>query len=486
MQARRPFTVPLERYVILPALIAGFALACLNYMSDTRLPNMAYLAFALLQLGVVALQVFRRNLLTATMGLCLTLILLFAVVLERAPFKDFDYGMTHVVYRAGLISTSYAVLLASTCLYHVVTLRFVPDRSWIWQPADLAERSFGKATTWAFLIVGNLLLAVTIPGDFITNVSYGTAAYYDRSGFAAGNGGVALLGCLLVTFTVVSASRLYGFDSTRFKIACFLALASMMYFRILRGSRGGAIGLFATFAFLYYMNSKLRPWKRTVVLVSASALVLLVFNLLAEVRATAHRAGFAVAFDRSVSSSFTLLDHPMQLNLLPQMYWHLLHCVDLYQMNVRLNGQTFVDLLPEAIPEDVSKFLGIARPISASWRLAAYRIHGGGMFVIAEGFWNFGFPGALFVAGVLALIAMKLEHWYREQEPILSCSYFAFLGTFGFGLYYGLQGFARAFEMSLVLALTMRFFMKYFRRRVERRRRLLVSMAEAGIPIAGR
>ena len=88
--------------------------------------------------------------------------------------------------------------------------------------------------------------------------------------------------------------------------------------------------------------------------------------------------------------------------------------------------------------------------------------------MIAEGYWNFGMQGALCVAVVLALIAAKLEHWFRVQEPILSCSYFGFLGTFGFGIYYGLQGFMRAFELSLVLALALKFLMKSYRRRFGR------------------
>lgn len=465
---RRPFTVPFERYVLLPGMLCGFAVAMVNYVMATRLPSSAYLAFAVLQLAVVTIQVLRRNLLAGTMGICLTLILLVAALIERAPYKDFSPTFTASVYRHDTVAMSYAVLLASTCLYHAITLWFVPRQPWVWPPADRAERSFGKVTTWPFLVVGTILLVLTVPGDFIANVSYGTSAYFRDAGVAAGKGGLSLLASVFITFAIVAASRLYGFHSLRFRFTAVISLAAMVYFRLSRGSRSGAIGLFATVAFLYYMNSKLRPWKRVAVLLGASFVLLFFFNMLADVRATAHRVGFERAIDSSVSSSGSLINHPMKVNLLPQMYWHLLHCVDLYQMNVRLDGRTFFDLIPEAIPQDISDFFHIQRPLSAAWRLAGYRIHGGGMFVIAEGYWNFGMQGALCVALVLALIAAKLEHWFRVQEPILSCSYFGFLGTFGFGIYYGLQGFMRAFELSLVLALALKFLMKSYRRRFGR------------------
>jgi oligosaccharide repeat unit polymerase len=477
-QFRQPFTVPVERYVLLPALLSGFAVAIVNYTSATRLPSSAYLAFAVLQLAVVTIQVLRRNLLAGTMGMCLTLILLVAALIERAPYKDFNATFTSAVYRHGIVVTSYAVLLASTCLYHAITLWFVPTQPWVWPPADPAERSFGRATTWPFFGVGTLLLALTVPGDFIANVSYGTSAYFRDAGPAAGKGGLSLLASVFITFAIVAASRLYGFHSLRFRFTAIVSLAFMVYFRLLRGSRSGAIGLFATVAFLYYMNSKSRPWKRVAVLLCASFVLLFFFNMLADVRATAHRIGFEQAIDSSMSSSGSLINHPMKVNLLPQMYWHLLHCVDLYQMNVRLDGRTFFDLIPEAIPQDISDFFHIQRPLSAAWRLAGYRIHGGGMFVIAEGYWNFGMPGALCVAVILAIIAAKLEHWFRAQEPILSCSYFGFLGTFGFGIYYGLQSFMRAFESSLVLALALKLLMNLYRRRFEYRLRVALALSK--------
>jgi hypothetical protein len=154
---------------------------------------------------------------------------------------------------------------------------------------------------------------------------------------------------------------------------------------------------------------------------------------------------------------------PLKVTLLPQSYWHLLHTIDLYHSNVSLDGTTFVDLILQSVPGFICDWLGFERPLNGAWRLAQYRIHGGGMYVIAEGYWNFGLLGSSIVALGLAFLVRYLETWYRKQEILIACTYFAFLGSFGFGVFYGLQPLVRAFQVALVSALIMKYIIRNYR-----------------------
>jgi hypothetical protein len=102
------------------------------------------------------------------------------------------------------------------------------------------------------------------------------------------------------------------------------------------------------------------------------------------------------------------------------------------------------------------------------------------MFIIAEGYWNFGMLGALLVSTAAAFLALKLEEWFRRQEAIVVCTYFATIGTVGFGTYYGLQTFVKSIEIALVLALAMKLALAYMRKRYEYRARLVAAHLETG------
>jgi hypothetical protein len=164
--------------------------------------------------------------------------------------------------------------------------------------------------------------------------------------------------------------------------------------------------------------------------------------------------------------------------MLPQSYWHLLHTIDLYESGVRLDGASFADLLPQSIPEVVANAVGYQRPPSGPVRLFEYRVHGGGMFIIGEGYWNFGLVGAMLVGLASALLAVKLEAWFRRQDPIVVCSYFATIGTVGFGVYYGLQTFVKSIEIALVLGLVMKVMLGQMRKRAQLRAGLLALQTQ--------
>jgi hypothetical protein len=108
------------------------------------------------------------------------------------------------------------------------------------------------------------------------------------------------------------------------------------------------------------------------------------------------------------------------------------------------------------MPAFVADAIGFERPLNTAWLLGHYRAHGGGMFIVAEGYWNFGFFGAGLIAAFISVTTITAEHWIRKQKPIMIGIYLALMGSCGFGLFYGLQGLARALEILIALALLLR------------------------------
>ncbi len=111
-------------------LVYGIAtlIAIVNYLSKTRLPTELYLVFGVVQLAAVWQQLKCQNMLTAILGLCLTIMLLLAVVIERAKGLEFNFVLTASVYTPYVIAIAYNVLLMTSSLYHALIIWFVVDR----------------------------------------------------------------------------------------------------------------------------------------------------------------------------------------------------------------------------------------------------------------------------------------------------------------------------------------------------------------------
>ena len=458
---------------ILSALLAiGFILAISQAAIDTRSPNAIYLGFGCIQVFCGMIAVYRKNLLASILGFCFTVVLLIACVIEQATFLPFDASLTSLVYRPGLISTAYSSLLACTCAYWLIVTMFSTKQDWAWLPADFVERTFARKFAWIALWSGVALTALTTSAGFIADQQYGTAGHSSQRGALADDSGLALLAGFLLVIAMVSAVRCWGYSSNGYRLFVAVSLCAVLYFRWFRGQRASSFPVFLTIIFLFHLNSKIAPWKKVVGLTLAALVLVAALNIWARVRNEAANVGTWNAVSHNLDAAVPNITQPLSIKMLPQSYWHLLHTIDLYQTGVRLNGTSFIDLVPQSIPDVLAKAVGYQRPPSGPVRLYDYRIHGGGMFIIAEGYWNFGILGALLVSIGAAFLALKLESWFRKQEAIVVCTYFATIGTVGFGTYYGLQTFVKSIEIALVLAFAMKLALAYMRKRYEYRARL--------------
>lgn len=451
--------------------LLGAAISLFQYLDEGRLPTYAYLAFGLVQLFPIILNFTRRNFLTAVFGICLTGILLLATAIEYTPEPNFDAVMTATSYTPNLIERAYHALLFASSIFHLLTVKLIPKQSWVWTPPDEIEQQFARKAIMIFLPVGILFTYLTVRGSSITEAAYASPEYNLSSGLV-GSAGIELLSMFLLVFTLVSAVRAWGYESRNFKLTALLVIAVVIYFRVLRGDRAASLGAFTTLALIYYIYSRHTKIAKGVLLTSTAGLLYLFYELWGYVRANAALEGFTTAVvnglhngivEKLFGSEFEPGFNPLNITLLPQSYWHLLHTIDLYDSGISLDGTSFIDLIPQSIPGVVSDLIGFERPLNGAWRLAEYRVHGGGMYIVAEGFWNYGLLGAGVIALMLAGMAILLENWHRRQEPLLYCTYFAFLGTFGFGVFYGLQSLVKAFEVAFVISLLMSYALRRYR-----------------------
>ncbi len=470
--------LPLLEQVLGAILAVGLILAISESVIGVRASIPVYLFFGVVQAFCGLVAVYRKNLLSAILGFCFTVVLLLACAIERATYLPFDASLTSMVYRPELISEAYATLLACTCAYWLIVTLFSPREDWLWRPTDAVEGVFARKICWVALWSGVALTALTTSAGFIDEQRYGTLTHSSQRGALADESGLALLAGFLLVIAMVSAVRCWGYYSNGYRLLIAIALCTVLYFRWFRGQRASSFPVFLTIIFLFHLNSKITPWKKVVGLALAAFLLVAALNIWARVRNEAASIGTWNAVTQNLDAAIPDTSRPLSIKMIPQSYWHLLHTIDLYKSGVRLNGTSFTDLVPQSIPEAVAKAVGYQRPPSGPVRLYDYRIHGGGMFILGEGYWNFGLIGALLVAIASAALAVRLESWFRKQEPIVVCTYFATIGTVGFGTYYGLQTFVKSIEIALVLGLAMKFVLVFMRRRYEYRIRLLQSHVE--------
>jgi hypothetical protein len=124
-----------------------------------------------------------------------------------------------------------------------------------------------------------------------------------------------------------------------------------------------------------------------------------------------------------------------------------------------------LNLIPQALPDFIARWLNYERPISVAWRLAEHRANGGGLFLIAEGYWNLGLAGALLLTVALARAATALETWQRKQDAALMGPYLGLAGLFMYGMFYTLQTMVRGWEISLIMVLVVRYMISQHGRR---------------------
>jgi hypothetical protein len=476
--AERP--LPASNEALIRAALAavhalGFLISILTYLTDSRLSIHTYQLFGAIQAATLYYQFRSRNYVVCVLGFCLTSMLIIATAVESAPALRFDMWFDEKVYRPEVIRRAYDVLLGTACMFHLATMLLAPRAVWHWGPPDRLEKATAGQAIWPLVFISCFLYTLTSTGRPVTEATYATIEQASGAGpLAEVGGGLQLLATYFLCFVVVASVREAGYMSRKHLALLAFVSACVFYFRILRGSRGDSVVLLATMMVIFIQHSQRSEWLKIAILSVATGLAVIVLQAWSMVRLYAAYAGLTGSLVPAIVGQLDLLTsgtfHVFDVTLLPATYWHLLHVIDLYDVDgIRLNGMTFFNLIPQAIPSFIAEGFGVERPVNVAWILAEYRAHGGGMYVIAEGYWNLGFWGAHTVAGLMAGVALFFEKWARRQRPLVATAYFGFLGMSMFGVFYSLQAFVRAFEVAIVLGLGLAAVMKYMDHRVARR-----------------
>lgn len=433
------------------SLVAALGMS-LAYIQYVRLPMPLY-ALTSLWCGFQVLRMARlRSFVLCAFGSAMWAVFTIGWLVVNAEFLNFSGMLTRLAFTDFNNTSALNALGASLCLFCAVADATAPAFAWHWTRPSPVERSFARTTALRCIVAGAALAALTSAGDFIFHASYSG----DLTGEAVvQSGGMAMASLMLLSFAAVAAARGYGMRNLHFAGIAGVIVVVVLTTRFLKGDRGGTLVVSATLFVVWYMSSRLRPIGRAAAAVCAVVGLLTVFQLWGEIRYYVSDYGFvnsvAESASRGSSRHWTDVDL-LRIQLIPAAYWHMLNVVSLSHDGVELGARRIVDLAAMAIPQNVAAWFGYTRPQTGAWLLAAYRVNSGGLFVLAEAFWSLGIVGALGAAAGIAFMGSHIERFVRRNDPIVGMAYIPLVGSVGFAMFYGLQPFARALEMSLAAA----------------------------------
>ena len=269
------------------------------------------------------------------------------------------------------------------------------------------------------------------------------------------SGGVAILAPLSFVGALFIA-RKYKVKRV-FRFITYLALLSVATHYLLAGNRGSFLVIFVGAISVYWFLLKRRSKVKALNIVILGIFTVRFLVHWGNVRMRAYEDGLLNAILQTYpiqhSGNFSVAD----FTLIPASFGHYLHVVDLYAQGVRLHGETFLALIPQAIPSFVANWLDYEIPLNSAWRLAAYRTNGGGMYIFAEAFWNFGFWGPTLLAAVLSIGVVAIERYFSGRRNVAKMFYFGFVGSFSFSVFYGMLPMVRMFQIIAVVMVIIMF-----------------------------
>lgn len=344
------------------------------------------------------------------------------------------------------------VMAVFTSIFGLFLLARSP-KEWLWRPPALRERAIARVSLLPSLLISQVLLVATLRGPLITHVMYGSEEFLAASSPVMSTvKGLEAVAVVVMVYPVIAALRGYGAGSRAFRVTVVLVGIWVTYLWLLRGVRSTVAVWFLVVASLYYFLARSR--QKGVVLGAMGVAGFLLLQIFASVRHAASFMGLwpaiAYSWDRfwqpMVESDWSL----PAIERFPQAFWNLLDTIDLYEAGIRRSGETYFNLVVQAVPEFVANLFGFVRPLPEPWVLAQYRPHGGDIFIVAEAYWNGGLLAVVGLAIALGLLFAWLERLYRRLPALLAFGYYGSLGLV-INLLGSSQGFARWLEVVLAL-----------------------------------
>jgi hypothetical protein len=262
-----------------------------------------------------------------------------------------------------------------------------------------------KWTLWA---MGIYFVALAIGSRTVFSTGYATEA---QKVFYVPQGGV--MPCLqgLVVYELYRRVHLEKYSTVRAFVVLFMLLLVTDYSK---GLTGSATGLVFVTAFLLLGRGG-NPWTRPLKLGTVLVVAGLFAMVIRQSRGIMHLEGsaaVAAASDQIVSAEVNRASSAEGLETLTngeQYACHILECVMLYDWGYGRQWRSFyLPIVYTFQPLFIMDWMGWERELDATWELARHFIHGGGIAIFGEMYWNGGYLCvviATFVSIALAYLA---------------------------------------------------------------------------------
>jgi hypothetical protein len=456
----------------------GVAMGLLDFHLSTLRSVPFYSFFIVIQLAFCAFHLFRLNILTAIFGAANTFLFLVAIVFEVFS-KDFPFNpvLTSSVFtQYNRTIAINSILVGLSIFYIIVACRLTLGKP-EWKSLNAVEKTTLRRMILLLIFLGGFLMFITTPIGSVLETRY---AVGQKEGLI-NSGGLDMLGVIFLQGVLLIVFLLDRIKSRFSKLMFWSAVLMVIQFRLLKGDREILVALFIMYFFLYMITTKHALWKRIGTIAASFVITYLGILFWGNLRANLSTEGTAVALKDAQADIFTTKQDEAsrgvvflnRIDLLPQSYWHLLHSVDLYETGTRLNGQSFKDLPLQMLPKPLTDLVGYERPLNDAWLLAKYRLHMGGIYMLATGYWNYGLWGVAFIAAFTAFFCTWMESWYRRQKPFLWFFYLGFLGGIVNAIFYGWQPLFKSIEIAVLFAFLFKYAFIFYKQHLSRQKFML-------------
>jgi len=290
-------------------------------------------------------------------------------------------------------------------------------------------------------------IAFTLSSKSIVVNAYSDA---QRTLFWVPLGGVIAFGEGLVLYEIYRRARVGSLNSWRALALLFVFLLITDYSK---GSTGSATGFAFTAAFLILGRTG-RPWVRPLKIFGVLAGAVVLALLVRQTRSTLYAEGsdavaaasenLASAEERRASTASGIEGSTNG----SQNAAHVLECALLYNAGYSREWRSlYLPILYTFQPQFIMELLGRERQMDAPWELAEYFIHGGGLAIFGEMYWNGGYACVVLISALVLLIAYFADTRSHRSFGwvIFHCMYVPILFPgMGYGLNYLFRGASNA------------------------------------------
>lgn len=268
-------------------------------------------------------------------------------------------------------------------------------------------------------------------------------------------GGHALI-CSLLLYEIVRR-RLLGLTTARRAfLVMFVAIGIPHY---MRGGTGLTTGYLTAAAILLLPRTGASRRLTNMIRIGAIiAAVLTISFVVRTTRAVLYLDG-ASAISTSVKSAFEMENSREESSEgvesvanASQQAAHILMCITLYNGGNSRDWRSIYNVVEYTfVPSFFVRWFGWKRSIEAAWELAANFIHGGGINVLGEFYWNGGYICVIVMATALSFFCAVVD-WKYRASPFWLMMLCQFAPTFLAGYGYGFAQVARGAINGLVVA----------------------------------